>query len=176
MSTVWQGDTVLLREPWNSVSARIARRAVFAIVFLVLSGVPGTPWTGLVSPLALRVPLALLGALSLLLWVLAIVNVWMNQRVLLVVRGTGAIERPRSVQERWLRRPQEYAIGKKIAVAEHFLVGHQRASDPRITLTGEGTVPRVPLFRTAPADFVAEANAALKGRGIILVLEEERTN
>jgi len=175
MSTVWQGDVVLLREPWSSVAARIARRAFFAALFLVLAGIPGTPWTGFIAPLVLRVPITLFGLLVLLLFVLAIVNVRMNDRVLLVARGTGAIERPRSVQERWLQRPQEYALGPVIAVTEHFVVGKPRASDPRITLVAEGTVPRVPLFRIPPEDFVTQANAALKGRGVVLKLERLRT-
>ncbi len=109
--------------------------------------------------LPVRVVVAAIGMLALLLWVLAFANVARNKRVLLVLRGTGALERPKSIQESWLRRPQEYAVGRSIAVKEHLSVGSPTASEPRITLVGEGSIPRIPLFGTKAVDFVEQMNA-----------------
>ncbi|MCJ7826840.1 MAG: hypothetical protein MUP36_01165 [Demequinaceae bacterium] len=171
MSTAWKLPVVLWREPWKAVSARIVGRAIVPAVGLWLSGVPGTPWTGTINWLILRVPVFVVAAVALLLWVFAICNICSNRRVVLRCMPTGSIERPRSLQERLLKIPQEYAIGKTITVApEHPQFMSQ--AEPRVTLSAEGMVKRIPLHGTSVEDFVAEVNGLLKGRGVKFVVAE----
>lgn len=169
MSVAWREPLVLWREPWSAFAARVGRRTIIPVAVLVLSGVPGTAWTGIVPPVWLRVPLFVIGLLGVVLWSLAFVNLVLNRRVLLVQMPTGSIERPRSLQERVVKIPQEFVIGSTVVVT---VDPPQMASksEPRITLTAEGKVARVPLFGTSPEDFVVAANAALKGRGTVLNL------
>lgn len=170
MSTVWRGSEVLWREPLRLVVIRVLRRGAIAALGLLLSGMPGTPWTGLASGLALRIPAAIVGLLGLLLFVLSLVNVARNKRVVLAIMGTGSVERPRSIQEVWLRRPQEVVIGKKITVIPGPQVWGPSPAEPYVTLEAEGAITRVPLFRTKPEDFVARVNAVAQGRGVTFIL------
>jgi hypothetical protein len=119
----------------------------------------------------LRLVIFVITLLWLTLWVLAIANVIRNRRVQLVCMPTGSIERPRSIQEGWLKVPQEFAIGKVITVAQEMPQVYSRA-EPRVTLSAEGSIRRVPLHGTSVEDFIAETNATLKGRGITLVAVE----
>ncbi len=170
MSTAWRGSQVLWREPTRIVVIRVLRRGAIAALGLLLSGMPGTPWTGLASGLVLRIPFAIVGLLGLLLFVLSLANVAKNRRVVLAIMGTGSVERPRSIQEVWLRRPQEVVIGARITVVPGPQVVGPSPAEPYVTLKAEGAITRVPLFRTAPEDFVARVNAVALGRGVEFVL------
>ncbi|MBN2177566.1 MAG: hypothetical protein JW722_07920 [Demequinaceae bacterium] len=171
MSTAWKLPVVLLREPWKATSARILGRAVVPAVGLWLSGVPGTPWTGTIDWLVLRIPVFAVAAVALILWFFAIGNISANRRVVLRCMPTGSIERPRSLQERLLKIPQEYAIGKTVSVTPEHPQFMSRA-EPRVTLYAEGTIKRIPLHGIAVEDFVAQANGLLKGRGVTFVIVE----
>lgn len=171
MSTAWRGDDVLLVEPWGGVTARLGRRAVVPVVALALSGLPGTAWAGFLPSLWLRVPVAVVGLLGLALWGLGVANVARSRRVLLVVRGTGSMERPRSIQEVWLRRPVEWVAGRRITVTVEPALPGLSSADPRVTLTGEGGIHRIPLYGADPEAWVAQANATLRSRNVVLVLE-----
>lgn len=169
MSTAWRLPVVLWREPWRAVVARILGRIVAPAVLLWLAGVPGTPLTGAIPWLPLRIPVFLIAALAVLLWFFAILNLLVNRRVVLKLMPTGSIERPRSLQEKLFKVPQEYAIGKIVTVTPgpgQFI----SQSEPRVNLSAEGTVHRIPLFKGDPAVFVAGVNALLKDRGIKFVL------
>ncbi len=170
MSTVWRGSEVLWREPPRLVVIRVLRRGAIAALGLLLSGMPGTAWTGLASGLALRIPFAIVGLLGLLLFVLSLANVARNKRVVLAIMGTGSVERPRSIQEAWLRRPQEVVIGTRITVIPGPQVVGPSPAEPYVTLEAEGAIKRVPLFRTKPEDFVARVNVIARGRGVEFIL------
>ena len=171
MSTAWMAPVVLRREPWRAVAMRVVGRAIVPGVALWLSGVPKTAWGGEIPWRWLRGIVFLIAVRGLVLWVLAIANVVANRRALLVVMGTGSIERPRSVQERWLKARKEYAIGKTVTVTVDPGQFMSKA-EPRVSLSAEGTVRRIALWGTEPADFVAQANTLLAGRGVRLVLAE----
>ncbi len=172
MSTAWRGSEVLWREPGHIVAARIGRRLGIAALGFVLSGVPGTAWTGPAPWLWFRIPFLIVGLLGLVLLVLAVANAVRRRRVILAIMGTGSVERPRSIQEMWLRRPQEYVMGRTITVTPHPLVFRPSASEPYVTLSGEGGIPRVPLFLTKPEAFIEQVNEIAKGRGVTFVLAE----
>jgi hypothetical protein len=140
-------------------------------VTLWLAGVPGTPFTGAIPWLPLRIPVFLIAVFAVLLWIFAILNLIANRRVVLKLMPTGSIERPRSIQEKLFKVRQEYAIGKTVTVMPgpgQFI----SQAEPRVTLTAEGTLRRIPLYKTDPKVFVESMNALLKDRGIRLVLEE----
>jgi len=170
MSTVWRGSDVLWREPWGSVIGRTARRGVTAGLALLLSGIPGTAWTGL-SPYGwLRIPLVIIGVLWGLLFVLAIANVARSRRIVLMIMGTGSVERPRSIQEVWLRRPHEVVMGRTITVtppASSYRITH---AEPYVVLSGDGAIKGVPLFREDPAAWVGRLNAISRSHGVAFVL------
>lgn len=172
MSTVWRGSEVLWREPWRSVAGRTIRRGVIAALALLLSGLPGTAWTGISPYTWLRIPLAIIGVLWGLLFVLAIANVARSRRIVLMVMGTGSIERPRSIQEVWLRRPQEVVMGRTITVTPPSSSYRITRAEPYVVLSGEGAIKGVPLFRTDPAAFVERVNAISRTRGVTFVLAE----
>jgi hypothetical protein len=172
MSTVWRGSEVLWREPWWAVITRVLRRGAIAALALLLSGLPGTSWTGLLSGLWVRVPVAMLGILGLSLFVLGLANLARSKRVVLTIMGTGSVERPRSIQEVWLRRPQEHVVGARIAVTSEGPAFGPSGAEPYVTLEAEGAIKRVPLFRTKPEVFVARVNAVAKSRGVTFVLAD----
>ena len=172
MSTVWRGSEVLWREPWGSVTGRTLRRGVIAGLALLLSGLPGTSWTGISPYTWLRIPLAIIGLLWGLLFILAIANVLRSRRVVLMVMGTGSIERPRSIQEVWLRRPLEVVTGRTITVTPPVQAYRITRAEPYVVLSGDGAIKGVPLFRTDPEDFVARVNEVSKPRGVTFVVAE----
>jgi hypothetical protein len=143
---------------------------VTAGLALLLSGLPGTSWTGISPYTWLRIPLAILGVLWGLLFILAIANVVRSRRVVLIVMGTGSIERPRSIQEVWLRRPLEVVTGRTITVIPPAQAYRITRAEPYVTLSGEGAIKGVPLFRTEPEDFVSRVNAVSKPRGVTFVV------
>ena len=171
MSLAWKAPVVLWREPWKAVGARLLGRAVMPALTLWLTGVPGTKWSGTIPWLPLRLLVFVISVFTVLLWLVAIGNLLMNRRVVLKLMPTGSIERPRSLQEKLFRVRQEYAIGKKVTVMQEPAQLISQA-EPRVTLSAEGTVRRIPLYRTDPTVFVETMNALLKSRGIRLVLEE----
>ncbi len=169
MSTAWMAPVPVWREPWRAVAIRVVGRAIMPGILVWLAGVPGTPWVGAAPWLWLRIGAFIFALPGVFLWVVAIANVARNKRVLLTLMPTGSIERPRSIQEKWMKLPQEYAIGKTVTVTQEPGRFVSRA-EPRVTLRADGTVSRIPLWGTTPEDFVAQANARLKGRGVSLVL------
>jgi hypothetical protein len=170
MSTVWRGSEVLWREPWGSVIGRTLRRGVIGALALLLSGMPGTSWTG-ISPYAwLRIPFLIIGLLWGLLFVLAFANVARSRRIVLMIMGTGSVERPRSIQEVWLRRPREVVMGRTITVTPPTATYRITRAEPYVVLSGDGAIKGVPLFRTDPAAFVEQVNAISRGRGVTFVL------
>lgn len=171
MSMVWMAPVVLRREPWSAVGMRMLGRILLPAAWLWLSGIPGTAWTGAIPWAWLRAIAFVFAVASVGFYVLGIANVVVNRRVLLVLRPTGSLERPRSLQQRVFKAKQEYAIGREITVTPEPAEMYGRTR-PRVTLSAEGTIKRLPLFGTDPADFVAQANVALKGRGVTLVLVE----
>jgi hypothetical protein len=146
---------------------RVVGRAIVPGILLWLSGVPGTPWVGAAPWLWLRIGAFVFALPGVALWLLAIANVIKNRRALLVLMPTGSLERPQSIQEKWLKAPQEYAIGRTVTVLKDPL-RFVSAAEPRVTLTADGTVGRIPLWGTTPQDFVTQANERLKGRGVTL--------
>ncbi len=172
MSTVWRGSEVLWREPWGSVIGRTLRRGVIAALALLLSGLPGTAWTGISPYTWLRIPFAIIGLLWGLLFVLAVANVARSRRIVLMIMGTGSVERPRSIQEVWLRRPHEVVMGRTITVTPPSQSYRITRAEPYVVLSGEGAIKGVPLFRTDPAAFVEQVNAISRARGVTFVLAE----
>jgi hypothetical protein len=143
---------------------------VTAALALLLSGMPGTSWEGISPYTWLRIPFVIIGVLWGLLFLLAIANVVRSRRVVLMVMGTGSIERPRSIQEAWLRRPQEVVTGRTITVTPPTQAYRITRSEPYVVLSGDGEIKGVPLFRTEPEDFVARVNEVSKPRGVTFVL------
>lgn len=168
MSTAWKLPVVLWREPWKAVVSRIVGRAIVPALGLWLSGVPGTAWTGAIDWIILRIPVFAVALVALVLWVISILNTVVNRRVVLRWMPTGSIERTRSLQERWLRIAQQYAIGKTITVTPEPTQFMSRA-EPHVTLSAEGTIRRFPLRGTKVEDFIAGVNGLLEGRGIRLI-------
>jgi hypothetical protein len=107
-----------------------------------------------------------------LLFVLAIANVVRSKRIVLMIMGTGSVERPRSIQEVWLRRPQEVVMGRTITVTPPASSYRITRAEPYVVLSGEGAIKGVPLFRTEPATFVERLNAIARSRGVAFVLGE----
>ena len=170
MSTVWRGSEVLWREPWGSVIGRTLRRGVIAGLALLLSGIPGTAWTG-ISPYGwLRVPFVVIGVLWGILFILAIANVARSRRIVLMIMGTGSVERPRSIQEVWLRRPKEVVMGRTITATPPAQSYRITRAEPYVVLSGDCAIKGVPLFRTDPAAWVEGLNAISRGRGVTFVL------
>ena len=172
MSTVWRGSEVLWREPWGSAAWRALRQGVTAGLALLLSGLPGTTWTGISPYTWLRLPLAILGVLWALLFLLAIANIVRGRRVVLMIMGTGSIEQPRSIQEVWLRRPREVVTGRTITVTPPAHAYRITRAEPYVVLSGDGQISGVPLFRTEPEDFVTRVNAIAGPRGVTFVVAE----
>lgn len=173
MSVSFRDDIVLWREPQRSVTRRILVRGSVAVVSFVLSGVPGiipglVPWA----------------AVAWIVWAIGIVaaaqlgatllNLARNDRVLLVWRGSGAIEWPQTFQEAVLRRSPEFVSGRIVEVRTLEPSPVFRASEPRVALTAEhGRIRSVPLHGTAVADFVDELNLALMGLGVRFIRSED---
>lgn len=157
------GSTVLWHDPWRAVLRRFAIRVAILIVGLVFAGVPGV-WAGLVqSPLlwGLGALVALVGALFV---GLSLANLVRTRRALLVLEPSGAITRPPSVQEGWLRRPVERVEGADVVVAPALRAVMGSKADPRVSLrAGGGSIADVPLWGVSVEDFVDRINALLDG-------------
>jgi hypothetical protein len=166
LSTAWRGDLVLWREPPSAVLWRIGRRSL-------LPALAAASWL-LGMPSWLSIVLSVFALVPALLIVLALVNLVKNKRVLLVLRGSGAIEWPTSVQEVVLRRDADFVAGPEVTVTPHAVLPMGAASEPRVTLTaGETEIPRLPLHGIEPAAFVEVVNTRLAGRDCRLVLAEQ---
>ncbi|GIG55542.1 hypothetical protein [Demequina activiva] len=155
--------TVLLREPWHAILRRLAVRVAILLGGLAFAGIPGV-WVGLVaSPVlwGLGSLVALLGALFV---VLSLANLVRTRRALLVLEPSGAIRRPASVQEGWLKRPVERVEGADVVVTPALSSVMGSKADPRVTLTAGGrSIADVPLWGVDVEDFVARTNALLDG-------------
>ncbi len=169
MSTAWMNPVPVWWEPWRAIVLRVVGRAIVPAVMVWLSGVPGTPWVGAAPWLWLRIAAFVFAVPGVLLWVLAFANVIKNKRVLLVLMPTGSLERPQSIQEKRLRLPREYAIGKTISVTQEPTT-FAASAEPRVTLRADGTITRLPLWGATAEDFVAHVNERLEGRGVTLEL------
>lgn len=158
MSTAWKSDVVLLREPssalWLRLGGRILRASAAAVLAFFV------PWAWL----------------SWLFWVVTVffallviataINWARGRGVMLVLRGSGAVERPRSVQELVLRRPLEYVAGADIAVEEDFVIVPGRAGARMTLRSGDQAIVRTPLYGEEPREWVDRANVLAEGRGV----------
>ncbi|WP_297081215.1 hypothetical protein [uncultured Demequina sp.] len=157
---------ILHREPWNAVWRRLGFRSAILGAGLLLGGVPGA-WGGLAGGGPLRAVGWLVGLVGLVFVFLSVANLARNDRALLRLDATGAIERPPSVQETWLGRPLEAVRGTDIEVTEAIISVVPSRADPRVTLTsGEAAVRDVPLHGVGAEDFVAHANALTADWGV----------
>ncbi|PKQ26505.1 MAG: hypothetical protein CVT64_05390 [Actinobacteria bacterium HGW-Actinobacteria-4] len=171
MSVVHDQPVVLLREPVRAAVRRLASRAALPALAAVAWIIGFETWANVVVTVA-ALP-------SAILLVLGIGNLIMNQRVLLVHREAGAIERPLSLQEMMLKRGVEHVGGREVYVMTDVPSISGAPSDPRVTLFLVGSegapgslVSRVPLWGLPVADFIERSNALLAGRGTTLVLRE----
>lgn len=156
MSTTWKGDVVLLREPTSALWLRLGGRLLRAMVCAVAAYL--APWAWLRG---IAVALTLLVSL---LVVASIVN-WVRGRgELLVLRGTGAIERPRSIQEVVLRRPVEQVVGSDVVVESELVVLPGRAGERMRLIAGDTRISRVPLYGDTPEAWAERTNELLVGR------------
>src|SRR6187431_3343942 len=161
MSLAWKGPVVLVSEPSRIGAIRVARRAGFATLWLVAA------W--FVPITALRVLCVIFGLGALTLTALAVINLVRSDRVVLALSASGVLERPRSLQETWLRTPPQVAAGRDVSVGESEFAIVKAAGDPRVTFTaGEQSLARVPLYGEDVAAFVERANGLLAGRDVTL--------
>jgi len=161
MSLAWKGPVVLVSEPSRVGAIRVARRAGFATLWLVAA------W--FVPITALRVLFVIFGLGALTLTALAVINLVRSDRVVLALSASGVLERPRSLQETWLRTPPQVVAGRDVVVGESEFTVVKSASDPRVTLTaGEQKLAGVPLFGESVEAFVERANGLLAGRDVRL--------
>ena len=164
----WTGPVILLREPWRATLRRLAWRAALLAVGVALAGVPGV-WGGLIDAPVVRAVGWVLVAAGALFVGLSIANLARSRRALLVLRPSGEIERPASVQEGWLRRPREWVAGETVEVTEAVTSVVPSRADPRVTLASQGSaIVDVPLWGVAPETLVERCNAVLEGRGVTL--------
>jgi len=156
MSTVWKGDLVLHREPTSALWLRLGGRILRASLSVAIAWF--APWTWLrVVGIVLAVAFALLAIATLINWVRL-------NGVLLVLRGTGSIERPRSIQEIILRRPVEQVVGADVVVESELVVVPGRAG-ARVRLTaGDTSIVHIPLYGDEPEPWVERTNELLVGR------------
>jgi len=176
MSVVFRDPVVLWREPVMASVRRLAGRAGLAALWIVLGGIPGV-FVGLVPWTWLRAVMWILAAIAILHFVLGIANLVRNRRVLLRLMGTGSIEWPKSVQERWLRLPLEWVEGPFVTVAPELGQITGSKAEPRVTLVGGlRTIRRLPLYGATLETFVETANAAGNAHGVsfqIATLDED---
>jgi hypothetical protein len=101
---------------------------------------------------------------------LAVTNVVRTKRAVLVLRGTGAIERRQSIQEVLLKRPVESVQGETIELVVELQSVYSSRTDPRVTLSdGSRQLKAVPLYGTSVADFLATATVAAHERGVDII-------
>ena len=176
MSVAFREPVTLWREPATASARRLAGRAGLAALWIVLGGIPGV-YVGLVPWNWLRVIMWIFAVIALLHFLLAIVNLVCNRRVLLRLMGTGSIEWPMSIQEQWLRRPQEWVEGPFVTVAPELGQITGSKSEPRVTLVGGSrTIRRLPLYGATLETFVETVNAAGNPHGVsfeVATLDED---
>jgi len=156
MSTTWKGDVVLLREPASALWLRLGGRILRASLCAAAAWI--APWTWL------RAFAIVLTVLATLLVVASIVNWVRGQGVLLVLRGTGSIERPRSIQEVVLRRPVEHVVGDDVVVESELVVVPGRAGERMRLIAGDTRIGRLPLYGDTPEAWTERTNELLAGR------------
>ena len=155
--------TVLLREPWRAILRRFAIRLAILAVGVAFAGIPGA-WAGLVASPVLWGLGGLVALIGMLFVFLSLANLVRTRRALLVLEPSGAIMRPPSVQEVWLKRPVERVGGDEVVVTPTLNAVMGSAADPRVTLSvGARSIADVPLWGVSIDDFVARTNAKLDG-------------
>lgn len=176
MSVAFLEPLVLWREPVAASIRRLLARGGLAVLWIALGGIPGV-FVGLVPWTWLRVIMWIFAVVAILHFALAIANLIKNRRVLLRVMGTGSIEWPTSIQERWFRRPLDWVEGPVVTVAPELGQITGSRAEPRVTLVGgTRTIRRLPLHGVEPEDFVAHVNAVGAQRGLrfeVAVIEDE---
>ncbi len=162
MSIAWMAPLPVWREPlWASV-LRIAGRLVLAGVWAV--GALRAPWWGL------AVILWVFAGLSIAHAAIGVANRIKNHGVLLQLMGTGTLEWPQSLQEKWLRRPVDWVDGTAIEVLPVEPLPLKVPAAPHVTLVGAThELARLPLYRRTMAEFMDEANTIMASRGVALV-------
>lgn len=157
------GGIVLWRDPWRAVLRRFTIRLAILVVGLAFAGIPGV-WGGLVASPVLWGLGSLIALVGLLFVILSLANLARTRRALLVLEPSGAIARPPSVQEGWLRRPVERVDGADVVVAPALSAVMGSKADPRVSLTAGGrSIADVPLWGVSVEDFVTRTNALLDG-------------
>ena len=176
MSVAFRDPVVLWREPVAASARRLAWRAAFAALWIVLGGIPGV-FVGIVPWNWLRVVMWVFALIAMLHFLLAIANLARNRRAILRLMGTGSIEWPASVQEKWLRRPPEWVEGPFVTVAPELGQITGSKAEPRVTLVGGlRTIRRLPLHGATLETFVETVNAAGNAHGVsfeIATLDED---
>lgn len=164
MSVAWMAPVVLWREPLWASALRVGVRLVISVAWLVLSLI--APWMWLTAVLGA------FGGLAFAHAALAVANRVKNKGVMLRLMGSGTIEWPQSLQERWLRRPIEYVDGARVEVIIVEPVPAPAPAAPHVTLKGAThQITRMPLYRRTVAEFMESMNARTAERGIALVDE-----
>lgn len=162
MSVAWMAPLPVWREPlWASI-LRAGVRLLLAAVWFTAAVL--VPWKGPKLIFAFFALIALAHA------ALAVANRMKNRGVLLQLMGSGALEWPSSIQERWLRRPVDWVDGAAIEVVPIDPIPVRAPAAPHVTLVGPGhEIERLPLYRRTIAEFMDEVNALLAPRGIVLM-------
>lgn len=162
MSVAWMAPLPVWREPlWASI-LRVAGRLALTVVWV--TGALLTQWWGLAFVLWILAGLALAHA------GLAVANRIKNAGVLLRLMGSGTLEWPQSLQEKWLRRPIAYVDGAAVEVVPVEPLPLRAPAAPHVTLVGAThELERLPLYRRTVAEFMDEVNAILAPRGVSLV-------
>lgn len=162
MSLAWMAPVPVWREPlWASI-LRVGVRLVLAVAWA--TGAVLAPWWWL------AVILWTFAGVALAHTALAVANRVKNRGVLLRLMGSGTLEWPQSILERWLRRPLDWVDGTAIEVVPVEPLPVRAPAAPHVTLVGvtEG-IERLPLYRRTVAEFMDEVNEILAPRGVVLV-------
>lgn len=162
MSVAWMAPLPVWKEPlWASI-LRVLGRLALAAAWAVGAGLAPSP--------AVSVVLWICAGLALAHTILAVANRLRNGGVLLQLMGSGTLEWPQSLQEKWLRRPVDYVDGTAIEVIPVEPLPLRAPAAPHVTLVGAShEIERLPLYRRTVAEFMAEANEILASRGVALV-------
>lgn len=162
MSVAWMAPVPVWKEPlWASIS-RVGLRVMVALAWATAALM--VPWRGPALIFLFFAVVALVHA------GIAVANRIRNGGVLLQLMGTGTLEWPQSLQERWLRRPADWVDGAAIEVIPIDPMPFKAPAAPHVTLVGDShELVRLPLYRRTVAEFMDEVNATLAPRGVALV-------
>lgn len=167
MSTAWMAPVPLWRESRTVSIARVGGRSAAAAAWALASAFAArNGWIWLALLLALVAVLAAAHA------GLAVANLVRHRGVVLMLMPSGAIEWPASLQEVWLKRPQDFVDGTDIVVIPGKDFPGPSWYEPRVTLRGAGSsIKGLPLYGYRVATFIERVNEVTAPRGIVLRVE-----